>query len=98
MIPSEEHINNENYQQFLKRKEEIKSRYPDEMWLKPNSKNNYDRDMWLQYLKEIADLMYEKEGFYQNFIWDIIPVHERQAMEARAKANTYGRKDNFNYY
>lgn len=92
-------LKNQYYQKYLKQKKEIQSRYPQEMWEYPLSRTKYNREMWKQYLKEIGDLMYTKEGWFQQFIWDSYSESDKELMERKARSNKQGvRLTDFNYY
>ena len=86
-INEELKLDNPFYQKFLKQKEEIQAKYPKELWENPISKdkNHYDRVMWKAYIKELGDLMYEKNGWFQQFIWDSYSDSDKKIMQAKAR-------------
>ena len=68
-------LQNKYYKRYLIKKEKIKSKYPPSLWENPLTKTKYskeEQEMWLKYIKEIGDLMYKKDGWFQKFVWDSI--------------------------
>jgi len=95
-----EKYENEHYKVYFKEKQEIQEKYP--RWVSEDiTKQNreYDRKVWLEYLKEIADLMLRPNGDFQKYVWDTISESDREVMERNSRASMQGgRKSNFNYY
>lgn len=104
MIRKDDLYDNPYYKKFLVEKNKIKERYPKEVFQiyeTPHKqvKNTKEHQiMYREYLKELGDLMYKPDGLYQKFVWDTMSDSDKALMEAKASANFYGRKDNFNYY
>lgn len=91
-------LKNDNYKKYYEKKLEIQSRYPIKPWLfsahsptkgpyKPNltAYTEEEWEAWTRYKKEICDLMLEKNGDFQEFLWDIVSDHERELQERRAR-------------
>lgn len=105
MVRKDEIYDNPFYQEFLIHKNKIKEKYPEELWIVPNSykkacifTDEY-KQLWKQYLKELGDLMFEPDGLYQKFTWDIMSEVDKNQMEMRSRARNQGnRKTEFNYY
>lgn len=98
-------MENEYYKKYYEQKQKIKERYPQDLWERPNgsknalNKNYNNHHLWKQYIKEICDLMHEKEGWYQKFIWDTYSDSDKALMEQKARGNQKGnRLTDFNYY
>jgi len=95
-----EKYENEHYKVYFKEKQEIQEKYP--RWVSEDiTKQNreYDRKVWLEYLKEIADLMLRPNGDFQKYVWDTISESDREVMERNSRPSMQGgRKSNFNYY
>ena len=99
--PQYEYKNNEYYKAFIKEKEEIKSKYPEEIFDKAVSGRNTireykvyldkgHRDLHKQYIRELADLIFTPGGNYQQFTWDIMSEVEKIEMERLARGHNYG--------
>lgn len=99
-------LENKYYKEFLKEKEKIKEKYPQDLWdrphgLKQNNKLKYNNhDLWREYIKELLDLMLKPNGTYQEFVWDNYSESEKNSMEAKARGRKQGgtRNTEFNYY
>lgn len=96
----EERYDNKYYQKFNKEKQKIKEKYPAELFEIPREyKNHYypmeHRRLYREYLKEIGDLMYQKEGWYQKFIWDTLSDSDKAEFERKLKSLN---KEKFHYY
>tara|TARA_R110000822_G_scaffold61319_1_gene151798 strand:+ start:3388 stop:3711 length:324 start_codon:yes stop_codon:yes gene_type:complete len=81
-----------SYRNFLKEKEKLRAKYPNEPWKpqrqgRPNKEEPYESwwDEWLEYKKEITDLMFNPNGHFQNFMWDI--EGEQDEIKAMRRAN-----------
>lgn len=67
---------NQYYKRYLERKNKIKEKYPKELFFYAQGhayKEEYienQQQLYKQYIKEIADLLFEKEGVFQKFVWD----------------------------
>lgn len=92
---------NKYYKRYLIKKEKIKSKYPPSLWENPLSRTKYDKEMkemWLTYLKEISDLMYKKDGWFQKFVWDSFSDSVKDKMEQKARGLKKGERiDQTNY-
>ena len=104
MTRKDEYDDNPYYQQFLVEKNKIKERYPQELWQTPTSYKSakiFDKDLqvlWKQYLKEVGDLMFQPNGTFQDFVWDVMSESDKNLMAHKARTNKYGRSSEFNYY
>ncbi len=68
-------LENKYYKRYLKNKKKIQSKYPESLWEYPLSRTKYNKEekkMWLKYIKELGDLMYKKNGWFQKFVWDSV--------------------------
>ena len=97
--PAYEYKNNPHYIQFTKDKEELKKKYPAEIFdLTPQSgksskqlvehKKNYiqnQQQLHRQYLKELADLIFEPNGSFQQLTWDLMAEVDKLEMERKAR-------------
>lgn len=94
--PEYSYKENENYKKYLIQKEEIKKKYPSHIFEQPGSRipskkvfqqyiDSGDRELHQQYLKELADLIFEPNGNFQHMVWDIIPETELIEMERRSR-------------
>lgn len=91
-------LENKYYKRFLKQKEKIKEKYPEDLWFRPSgskntlNKNYNNHHLWKEYIKEVSDLMWEPNGWYQQFVWDCISESEKIIMRRRATSNKKGAK------
>lgn len=102
--PAYEYKNNPHYIEFTKQKEELKKKYPAEIFdLSPQSgrgkkqlaeyKKNYiqnQQPLHRQYLKELAELIFQPDGHYQQFTWDIMGEAQKLQMERKSRGRKYG--------
>jgi len=105
MTRKDEYSDNKYYKKFLVQKNKIKQKYPPHLFEMPSSynlmrkfKGSEEQLLWKQYIKELGDLMFQPNGWYQKFTWDIMSESDKELMDQKAKANTYGRTSTFNYY
>lgn len=73
-------LQNPWYQIYYERKQELLQKYP------PIKKRS--REEHLSYMKEICELIWEPDGEFQKFLWDI--MSEQEKLEQRRRAS--GRK------
>lgn len=86
---------NKYYKEYLKEKDKIKEKYPQDI----TSQTHYarawyvkeQRELHLQYIKEVCDLMFEPNGKFQEFIWDSMPAHKKEEMEKRIRGSIYSK-------
>lgn len=92
-------LQNENYKKYSVKKKEIKAKYPSEIFMLPTQGNHKEnstkenfriyieqhRELYKEYIKELANLLFEPEGDFQQFTWDIIPEVDKKHMERRAR-------------
>lgn len=92
-----EHLmTNQNYRNYNKKKEKLINKYPSNLFAKPSSgpkPEDYpqeQRDNWKNWCKDILDLMFEPDGDFQKFTWDILSEQEKLSRERKSR----GRKIN----
>jgi len=96
--PEYSYKNSPYYKEFLKQKEEIKQKYPSEIFevnkrigklvnkeLTEEYLNKGYRELHQQYLKELADLIFEPHGSYQKMSWDIMTDAQELNQERLAR-------------
>jgi hypothetical protein len=97
--PTYEYKNNPHYIEFTKQKEELKKKYPPQIFERPvtsgrNKKHiqevyeDYlvnERHLYKQYLKELADLIFKHDGSYQQLTWDLMAEVDKLEMERKAR-------------
>lgn len=90
---------NQYYKNYEVEKEEIKSKYPseifDNMSVSGQGKHQemmYEeyistnqRELHKQYLKEIADLIFQPNGQFQEFTWDTMSEVSKDEMKRKAR-------------
>ena len=88
-------ITNEYFIKFQEEKKQIKSKYNPDLFSYPTAgrerkdsiityqKN--DHIEYRKYIKEISDLMFDTNGNYQKFLWDVIPGYIIKQQEAKVK-------------
>ena len=102
--PAYEYKNNEYYIKYNKEKQLLKEKYPPEIFQRPATsgrsvkgiyklKEDYiqnEQPLHRQYLKELADLIFQPNGNYQQFTWDIMGEVERLEMERKSRGRRNG--------
>lgn len=100
---------NEYYLEYWKQKQEIKSKYPSDLFdnierpgavpkkIRIQELNDYSKNHRVthkKYLKEVCDLLFEPDGYFQQFSWDNMGETEKLFMErkARGRKTTYDTK------
>ena len=84
--PQYTYKDNQYYKLYEQEKENIKLKYPSHIFDSKNkSYTKEDREQHLQYLKELADLIFTPNSNYQKLTWDIMGEAERNEMEKRAR-------------
>ena len=92
-------LKNEHYKIFFKKKQELKSKYPDVIWEIPpigqpkkyqKEKDaqeyiNYYRKLHQEYLRELSDLMFQPEGEFQQFTSDIMSETDKLYQERNSR-------------
>lgn len=103
--PVYEYKNNPHYIKFTKKKEDIKKKYPPQIFdLTPTSgrtskyidayNKEYvatQRSLHKEYLKEIADLIFEPSGDFQKLTWEIMGEKQKLDMERKARGRKLSR-------
>ena len=93
---SEEYKKNEYYMKYVVQRDKIKRKYRDvivgnRQYQGPPPKGGYplysdgERKRHRKYLKELGDLMYKKNGYFQKFMWDTLSEVETLARERRTR-------------
>lgn len=83
--------NNSNYKEYSIQKDKIKKKYPKDLWNRPSggrissSVNYTNHHLWKEYLKDIADLLHQKDGWYQKFVWDTMSESDRKLLDKKFK-------------
>ena len=94
-------MQNVNYQNYDKKKQELKKKYPEKVFeIEPTGRPRLDciryeekeRELHKDYLRNIATLLMEPNGDYQKYSWDTISEFDKVVMERK----TRGRK-NYKY-
>lgn len=70
------------YQKYNERKQEILSKYPP---IKERTREEQRR-----YMKELGDVIFERNGPFQEFIWDAMSGAEKLQQERAAKGKQRG--------
>lgn len=71
-------------------KQEIKSKYPEELFDGKNKKVSKEtRQLFQQYLKELCDEMFKGEGVFQELTWEMMGEIERLEMERLARGRLH---------
>lgn len=88
--PAYNYKKNKFYKKYELQKEDIKKKYPrtiftDDLGVNPTYGSSEERRLYNEYLKEIGDLLFKPNGYYQQFIWDTMPENEKLVMERRAR-------------
>jgi hypothetical protein len=92
-------MTNAHYRNYDKKKESIKKKYPKSIFKKPSLGRTVDvytdeeRKLYQAYLKELTDLLFEPDGDYQKFTWEILSEQDKMIMERKAR----GRKWHYDY-
>lgn len=86
---------NPHYKKYIERKEEIKKKYNPSLWKHYGvelTKKDYVKwyieeaqEEWRNYLKEIADVMFEPDGDFQKFTWDIMSEVDKLTQQRTAR-------------
>ena len=79
------------YKLFQEEKKQIVNKYPQHIFddkHRPYTKE--DRELHLQYLKELADVIFTPDGNYQKFSWDIMTDVQKEEMEKIARGRLSG--------
>ena len=94
-------LKNTHYKKFTTQKKRLQLKYDKRLfeWSKtrpPASLKKWyieeGQEQWRAYLKEVSDLMYEQEGNFQKFLWDIISNQDKEIMERKARGSLWGEK------
>ncbi len=94
-------LKNTHYKKFTTQKKRLQLKYDKRLfeWSKsrpPTSLKKWyieeGQEQWREYLKEVSDLMYEQEGNFQKFLWDIISNQDKEIMERKARGSLWGEK------
>jgi hypothetical protein len=74
---------NKHYQRYLKKKMKVRAKY-DENLTNPRAKN-YNKEEWAKYLKEIGDLVFQPNGWFQKYMWETLTEVEKQNRERKTR-------------
>lgn len=92
-------MKNVHYRKYDKKKQKLKKKYPSSVFTTAGPGRNFidysakERELHKSYLKELLDLLFEPNGDYQKFSWDILSDMDKLAMERKAR----GRKTSYDY-
>lgn len=100
--PDYTYTENKYYKLYEEEKKKIKEKYPKEVFKFPNSgrrKENVQRDyielghreIHKQYLKEIADLIFQPNGNFQELTWDVMSEVHKLEMERKTRPSMQGK-------
>lgn len=87
-------LTNENYKEYHKLKTELRKKYDDRLfnysvgdrWKKTiNWYKEEGQEQYRNYLKELADIMFQPDSHYQRFTWDLISEQEQLIMRRKIK-------------
>lgn len=87
---------NPHYEKFYQEREELKKRYDENLLTHSSGEkkaaieferyiNSDEINQYRQYLKELTDLIFQPNGNFQHFIWDIVSEVEKEEMERKAR-------------
>ena len=89
--PQYTYTENKYYKLFREEREKIKSKYPPHLFDESVKKyGEGDRELFQQFLKEIADIIFEPNSNYQEFTWDIMGEQEKEIMKRKAEGPKWG--------
>ncbi|QDP58517.1 MAG: hypothetical protein Unbinned175contig1000_13 [Prokaryotic dsDNA virus sp.] len=74
---------NKHYQRYLKKKMKIRAKYGENL-TNPRAKN-YNKEEWQKYLREIGDLVFQPNGWFQRYMWETLTEVEKQNRERKAR-------------
>ena len=94
-IRDEESIirNYPEYQRYIIQKNEIKAKYPEEIFLlgskigrRSIKYSKEQRELHKQYLIELGDLLFQPGGNFQQFTWELLSDADKELMERKSKS------------
>lgn len=78
----------ESYKSFAKQKQDIKSKYPSDLFNQRKQKySDEQRNLYQQYIKELLDVIFEKDGNFQQLTWDMMNTVDRLEMERNSRSS-----------
>ena len=90
---------NKYYKKYKQKADKIKEKHDilvgNDFTPGPQSKFDYneeERKKFRLYLKEIGDLLFEKKGWFQKFIWDDMSDLDKELMDRKARGRLNGPK------
>jgi hypothetical protein len=69
-------LQNKNYKKYFEQRERIRKKYHDKL-LSVTKYPNQEKE-WVKYKKQITDLLFKPNGYYQKFIWDMEQAQKDQ--------------------
>lgn len=101
---------NKYYKLYNKQKQKIKEKYPPRIFdgtaksgrgsmtkLSEEYLAGNDRELFNQYLKELADLIFQPNGNYQKMVWDTMGEKDKLEMERIARGRKYSGTGEYKY-
>lgn len=94
-----EYKNNKYYKRYQIQRDKIREKHNilEGRKFTPGPQLNYDyteeeRKKFRAYLKDIGDLLYKKDGWFQKFIWDDMSELEKELQSRKARGRLNGPK------
>ena len=92
---------NKYFLKYSEQRDKIREKYEDLFWIDragnpaKNARKYTEQDhkRYKKYLKEMGDLMFKPNGWFQKFYWDALSEQDKEIMERKAR----GRKNTSNY-
>ena len=89
---------NKYFLRYAIQRDKIKDKYQDLFWKEPAghpAKNGrkyteQDHERYKKYLKEIADLMFKPNGWFQKCYWDNLSDLDKEMMKRKARGRLNG--------
>ena len=84
-----------DYEKYWIKKQELKSQYPSKLFFNTTGAGNHkipyseeERMLHKEYLSKLANLIFEKDGDYQRFTWEMMSEFDKLQMERTARGRT----------
>lgn len=88
---------NKHYKNYLKQKQKLQDdlhpcvcAFPHGRKKVPYTKEQ--QQLYRGYIKRVADLMFETEGNFQMWLWDMMTDEQKRVMEVRSRPSKYEQK------
>jgi hypothetical protein len=91
---------NKYFLKYAKQRDKIREKYEDLFWRdraghpakNARKYTQQDHERYKKYLKQIADLMFKPNGWFQKFYWDALSEQDKEIMERKARGRLNGSK------